>query len=405
MIQFKLVFISFITAVTGVKKMKKRKILYLLLTAVMLCGCSKQSESITTFPSGVPLSDKPQVKPPETIAETTAETAAPETEPENIEKGTAVIAFGGDTTQSDVFGEATSWRSMKYPFEDVADIFGGADIAFVNLETCVSDRGESEKSEGFGFRTSPEYLQAYTEAGIDIVSCANNHTRDYGMDALSDTFTNLTQYEIDYIGAGNNLSEAQKLEIYEVNGIKIGFTALNMINMNPTWYATEERAGINCVDFADCEDYLDLIAEYDKQCDVLFVSAHWGIEYTNAITEEQEQMAHLLCDNGADIILGHHSHVLQPIESYNGSMIFYSLGNFLFYKMDDYAGMTGIFEIEIDENGFKSGKLSPVFITNCKSVLLDPENEMYGEIIELTRSISEPYNVKITENGGIEPVE
>ena len=83
-------------------------------------------------------------------------------------------------------------------------------------------------------------------------------------------------------------------------------------------------------------------------------------------------------------------------------MIFYSLGNFLFYKMDDDSGITAIFEIEVDKNGFVSGKLSPVFISNCKSNLLDEDNERYGEIIELCRTISAPYGVNITENGGIE---
>ncbi len=386
--------------------MKKNRIIPVILTAVLLSGCAEKKPSETELiPEGVILSDEPSVKPAETIGTTTALEIPIYSEPSEEASGKAVIAFGGDTTQSDVFAEATSWRSMGYPFEDVRDIFRNADISFVNLETCVSDRGESEKKEGFGFRTPPEYLGVYTEAGIDIVSCANNHTRDYGMDALSDTFKHLTEHGIDYIGAGNNPSEAEKLEIYEKNGIKIGFTAFNMINMDPTWYVTDERAGLNCVDFADSEYYLNLISEYDKRCDVLVVSAHWGVEYTNAITEEQEQFAHLLCDNGADIILGHHSHVLQPIESYNGSMIFYSLGNFLFYKMDDTSGMTAIFEIEIDKNGFVSGKLSPVFITNCKANLIAEDKEMYGEIIELCRRISEPYNVKITENGGIEPVE
>lgn len=387
------------------RKMKKNKILYIMLSAaVLLCGCSGRENEIPsqTFPKGVALGSAPEVKPAETIVISETKTEAVTAAPEEEKSGTAVISFAGDTTQSDVFAEATSWRSMAYPFEDVAHIFGGADLAFVNLETCVSDRGESEKKEGFGFQTPPEYLQVYTEAGIDIVSCANNHVRDYGMDALGDTFSNLTEHGIDYIGAGNEISEAEKLVTYDVNGIKIGFTALNMINMDPTWYARDDRAGINCVDFADCADYLNLISEYDKKCDVLIVSAHWGVEYTNEITEEQEQFAHLLCDNGADIILGHHSHVLQPIESYNGSMVFYSLGNFLFYKMDDNAGKTAIFEIVIDENGFVSGKLSPVFISYCKSVLLDTEDEMYGEIIELMRGISEPYGVTITENGGIE---
>ncbi len=388
--------------------MRKNRILYLMLPlAVLLSGCSGEQNGTTvnTMPDGVIMETDPEIKPAETFVVTETGTTATGTEPASEESGTVIVSFAGDTTQSDVFGEATSWRTMAYPFEDVADTFRNSDIAFVNLETSVSNRGESEKSEGFGFRTDPKYLEVYTEAGIDIVSCANNHVRDYGMDALSDTFTNLTEYGIDYVGAGNDISEAEKLVTYEKNGVTIGFTAFNMINMDPTWYANDERAGINCIDFADCEEYLKLISEYDKQCDVLFVSVHWGVEYYNDITEEQEQLAHLLCDNGADIILGHHSHVLQPVEYYNGSMIFYSLGNFLFYKMDDNAGKTAIFEIEVDKNGFVSGKLSPVFISYCKSVLLDPESdEMYAEIIELVRSISEPYGVKISGNGGIEVI-
>lgn len=379
----------------------KKRILCLLLSAVLLCGCSEEKPKVNTMPKGTLITDEPSAKPAETIV-TTVQTTEAVTTTEPQPKGSVRVAFAGDTTQSDVFAEATSWRSMKYPFEDVNSIFSEADIAFVNLETCVSDRGESEKKEGFGFQTPPEYLQVYTEAEIDLVSVANNHVRDYGMDALDDTFSNLDAYGLGYIGAGRNITEAEKMILYDINGLKVGFTGLNMINMNPTWYATDDRAGINCVDFAACEDYLELISEYDKQCDLLFVSVHWGVEYTNAITEEQQQFGHMLCDSGADVILGHHSHTLQPVEYYNGSMIFYSLGNFLFYKMDDYSGMTAIFEIEADKDGFVSGKLSPVFITNCKAALLEEDDEMYGEIIELCRTISEPYGVNITENGGIE---
>lgn len=378
----------------------KKRILCLLLSAFILCGCAEEKNEVITLSSGVPLEGGQAVKPAETIVVTTTVTEAVTTAPQPSEP--VKIAFAGDTTQSDVFAEATSWRSMSYPFEDVRDIFSGADISFVNLETCVSDRGESEKKEGFGFRTPPEYLQVYTEAGIDLVSAANNHVRDYGMDALDDTFANLEAHGLGYIGAGRNITEAEKMIVYEINGLKIGFTALNMINMDPTWYAKDDRAGINCVDFAACDEYLSLISEYDKQCDLLFVSVHWGIEYTNEITEEQQEFGHLLCDMGADIILGHHSHTLQPVEYYNGSMIFYSLGNFLFYKMDDDSGMTAIFEIEVDKDGFVSGKLSPVFITNCKSTLLEEDDEMYGEIIELCKTISAPYGVNITENGDIE---
>lgn len=388
----------------------KRSVILSLALLFTLTGCiadsnnsGELSQTIPTVVYSTTTSATESTVQTEITEDTTNISTSPETsEPDEIESGTAVIAFAGDTTQSDIFNETTSLHSIEYPFEDVAPIFREADISFVNLETCVSERGQSEKNEGYGFRTPPQFLEVYTTAGIDIVSCANNHARDYGMDALADTFGNLDKYGIDYIGAGSDIDAAKKLVTYEINGIKIGFTACNMINHNSTWYATDERAGLVCVDYGDHQWYLDLISEYEKQCDVLFVSVHWGIEYLYDITAEQQEFGHQLCDSGADIILGHHPHVLEPIEHYNGKMIFYSLGNFLFYKMDDYAGQTAIFEIEIDKNGFISGRLSPVFITYCKSKLLDSDSEMYAEIIELCDRISEPYGVSVNESGEIE---
>lgn len=381
----------------------KRKKICALSALLLLCGCSAaKSEPIQ---SGIPIITAVSVKPPETFTITPETTEAVQHEDEINTYSTALIAAAGDTTQSDIFGDSTSWRDMSYPFEKVAELFRDADLAFVNLETSVSTRGSSEKKEGYGFRTDPKYLEAYTLAGIDVVSCANNHTRDFGMDALADTFTSLDEYGIRYVGAGMNRTEAERLELFELNGITVGFTAINMINMNSTWYATDERAGLNCVDSWDCERELELISQYDEQCDVLLVSVHWGLEYYNTITNEQQEFAHKLCDSGADIILGHHPHVLQPIESYRDSVIFYSMGNFLFYKMDDDAGKTALFEIEIDKNGFIGGKMHPVFITNCQSVLLDKESEMYTEILELAREISLPYGVIISDDGGIQLTE
>ena len=185
----------------------KKKIFCLLMSALVLCGCSEAETKEPSKLSGVIITEESTVKPAETAALTT--TAPPVSTTVPAPSGTVKIAFTGDTTQSDVFAEATSWRSMKYPFEDVNEIFSSADIAFVNLETCVSDGGESEKKEGYGFQTFPEYLQVYTEAGIDIVSAANNHVRDFGMEALDDTFANLDAYSIDYIGAGRDITEAE----------------------------------------------------------------------------------------------------------------------------------------------------------------------------------------------------
>ncbi|MCM1334208.1 MAG: CapA family protein [Bacteroides sp.] len=405
------------------KNAKKRLLsLVFLLFTFMTGGCTAEpirSETTAAAPlpkpaaletsataEGTPPSPLPTEAPVSSAgtsatAPTASSAEAAETTGSSDPGATAVIAFAGDTTQSDVFGEATAARNLSYPFEDVAPYFRAADLAFVNLETSVSTRGESEKPEGFGFRTDPAYLAVYREAGIDLVSLANNHTRDYGNEAFADTILHLGESGIDQVGAGASLGEAARLAVYDLNGIRVGFTACNMINMNPTWYAAEDRAGLCCVDLADCADYLGRIAEYDRECDVLFVSVHWGIEYVNLMTEEQRTFARLLCDNGADVILGSHPHVLQPIERYGESVIFYSLGNFLFYKMDDEAGKTALFEIEIDRNGFIGGTIRPVFIQYCKSNLLSTADPMYTEILTLVRTISEPYGVTVGEEGEI----
>lgn len=370
--------------------------------ALFLCSCSSIADRTDTAKEqGVAITTRSTAAPALTAPETEAQTEPVFAElPEN-EDIRAVISFVGDVTQSDIFGETTAYRYPEYPFEDVAGIFNSADLSFANLETCVSERGESEKSEGYGFRTSPGSLEVFTLAGIDIVSAANNHVRDYGMDALGDTFINLESAGLKYVGAGWDKNEAEKIEVFELNGITVGFTACNMINMNPTWCAEEGRAGIACVDSDNSEAYLAKIAEYDKLCDVLFVSVHWGVEYYNEVTDEQRDFAHKLCDSGADIILGHHPHVLEPIESYNNSVIFYSLGNFLFYKMNDEAGETAVFTVEISKNGFEGGKMSPVVISYCKAVLLSEESEQGAAIIGRVAELSDKYGIAVDERGGI----
>lgn len=392
-------------------KMKKyiRAAALFAAAALLLCSCKsiesrtditgEQGVAITTRATALPAMAAPKTEAKtEITTESPTEEELPETENENSR---AVISFVGDVTQSDVFGEATAARYPEYPFEDVSGIFQSADLSFANLETCVSERGESEKKEGYSFRTSPDFLDVFTLAGIDIVSVANNHVRDFGMEALDDTFVSLENAGLKYVGAGRNSSEAEKLELFDLNGITVGFTACNMINMNPTWYAEEDRAGIACVDSDNSGEYLEKIADYDKLCDVLFVSVHWGVEYYNEVTEEQQAFAHSLCDNGADIILGHHPHVLEPIESYKNSVIFYSLGNFLFYKMNDEAGETAVFTVEISKNGFESGKMSPVVISYCKAVLLEEESENGAAIIGRVASLSDKYGIEIDEKGGI----
>ncbi len=344
-----------------------------------------------------PASDMEQSDPPEPEGE----------ESSKSECGSVRICLGGDTSIDTEFADAAVKWGVNYPWKEVIDIFSSADIAAVNLETCVSNRGESEKPEGLGFRTPPEMLEGFVNAGIDIVNLANNHTRDFGYDALLDTLDHLEEYGIGYFGAGRDIDEAQSLYVKEVNGVKVGFAGCNYVWLSSDCAAGEDHAGINMVySISDerTQAFLKKVSEYDSQCDVLIVFMHCGVEevfYTNSY---QESLSRALIDNGADIVVGAHPHTIQPIEFYKGKPIFYSIGNLIFWHVDDdIDGLTCIFDITVDKNGFKSLKLHPLFIKNYKVYLLDKEEDSarYYQIIELVNDLCNPYGLAFDDDGNM----
>lgn len=329
------------------------------------------------------------------------------TDGENSGDGIVRICIGGDTSIDSEFADFAYSRGVDYPWAEITEVMSNADIAIVNLETCVSDRGESEKREGYGFRTPPDMLEGFKNAGIDAVNLANNHTRDFGYDALLDTFSNLKDYGISYFGAGRDIDEASGLLIIEKNGVKIGFTGANRVYLAPNCAAGEEHAGINQIGDADSEAtkaYIERISEYDTLCDVLIVFLHAGTEEVFEVTSYQKQVSKMFIDAGADIVVGGHSHTLQPIEFYNGKPIFYSIGNLIFWHIDDdIDGLTAIFDIEVDKNGFAGLKLHPLFIKNYKVYYLkDGEGNYsgrYRQILDLVNEICEPYDVAFDDSG------
>lgn len=322
------------------------------------------------------------------------------------ENATARICLGGDTSIDSEFADAANKWGVDYPWKEVTEIFSSADISIVNLETCVSERGKSEKREGYGFRTPPSMLEGFANAGIDMVNLANNHTRDFGYDALLDTFEHLNSYGIDYFGAGKDIDEASGLVIKEVNGIKIGFAGCNYVYLAKDCAADVDHAGVNMVykmSDSRTKAFLDKVKEYDAMCDILIVFMHAGIEEVFDINTYQKDLSRALIDNGADIVVGAHPHTLQPIEFYNGKPIFYSIGNLIFWHIDDdIDGLTCIFDITVDKNGFKSLKLHPLFIKNYKVYLLkDSEGKhptRYNQIMALMNDLCLKYGLGFDEN-------
>ena len=225
--------------------------------------------------------------------------------------------------------------NFKFPFWKVADYLNKADLVFGNLESPISDKGEKVGSI-YSFRAEPEAIDGLTYAGFDVLSLANNHAFDYGWDALKDTLERLKEAGIDSVGIDSPV-------IKEIKNTKIAFLAYTNLGL-PSW-------GIGWADWNNLEEIKKQVQETKEKADILIVSLHAGEEYQKTPTKFQVDFSKMAIDAGADLVVEHHSHVVQPQEEYKGKFIFYGLGNFVFDQGFSEETMRGLLlEISI-ENG------------------------------------------------------
>lgn len=194
----------------------------------------------------------------------------------------------------------------KYFFKNVRHIFETDDLTIVNLETPLTNASK-KANKTFAFKGKPEYTQILKEGSIEAVNLANNHTYDYLERGMKDTVAALSKANIEYFGEANK-------SITEVKGIKIG--NLGYKGWNNSQYV---KAGIK-------KD----IEAMKKTADLVLVSFHWGDEGVNYPNNVQKDLGRFSIDQGADLVIGHHPHVIQGIEEYKGKNIIYSLANFSF---------------------------------------------------------------------------
>ena len=212
--------------------------------------------------------------------------------------------------------------------EGLRDEIAAADLFIANQEFPFSDRGAPAADKQFTFRLPPARLTVLEQMGVDVVTLANNHTLDYGQDALLDTCALLDGAGIVRIGAGADIDEAAKAEILEIKGKRIGFLAASRVYPDGSWAASGARPGV--MSTYDPAMLLEAIRRLRPDCDYLVVYVHWGIERNTSPEAYQVTMGRQYIDAGADLVVGSHPHVLQGIEYYKGKPILYSLGNFVF---------------------------------------------------------------------------
>lgn len=232
----------------------------------------------------------------------------------------------GDIMLSRAIGKlAANKADDTFPFVTTAEVLRSADIAFANLESPISSRG-IQSGNKYSFRADPQTVDGLVAAGFDVVSVANNHIWDYSEDAFSDTLSVLKKNGIMPVGGGETHSEAHAPKIITVGKTRVAFLAYT--NLVPAWL--DEEAAAPAVARYDDDILKADITHASELADVVIVSFHWGEEYETKHNTAQERVARLAIDVGADLVVGHHPHVVQEVEEYGGGYIAYSLGNFVF---------------------------------------------------------------------------
>ena len=282
--------------------------------------------------------------------------------------------------------------------EDIIEEMRSADITMINNEFPYSDRGSPTAGKKFTFRADPSTVHYLNDLGVDIVGLANNHAYDHGPEALLDTFDTLSGAEIQYVGAGRDITEAMTPRYIEAGGMKIAFTAATQIERSlpaDTKEATETDPGV--LRTLDPAKYLEVIKQADEEADFTIAFVHWGTENEFQYEASQKELAEKYVEAGADLIIGAHPHVLQGFEYIGDVPVVYSMGNFWFNSKTLDSCMI---EATLMEGELTELKFIPCIQKGCFTSMLHPGDSDFERILsdELSRSAG---NVELSEDGVI----
>jgi poly-gamma-glutamate capsule biosynthesis protein CapA/YwtB (metallophosphatase superfamily) len=338
---------------------------------------------------------------PTTTLMPTSTTEAPTTTTTTI-PAQLTVAAGGDVMGDRKVGTFMDKNGGPAAFEGVKPYLEAADVAFVNLEGAISDTGSRLLSKEYTFRARPALLDGLTSAGVDVVSLANNHSLDYRWKALSDCISRLDTAGIKHAGAGSNYNEASAPAIIETPAGKVAVIAASEIASS--FAASSERPGTYHVSPGSSRDQalLDKVAAAAKEADFVIVSLHWGVEYKTGANSHQISRAHALIDAGADLILGHHPHVVQGLEIYKDRLIVYSMGDFVF---DHYSRITGeafVLQVSIPRDGTAPwGTIVPVYLSDSFGIPAVVTGTSAARILDRLTSLSAKRGLALTIDGDI----
>lgn len=302
----------------------------------------------------------------------------------------ARVVFLGDIFLGSWAADFIEKYGVDYPFRGCEEILLKADLAVGNLEGPITADGEPFPDKEFLLKMPPGCQVGLYEANIRCVNLANNHMMDYGLTGLKATFASLDSSNIRWFGAGFNRREGLEEAVFTIKNQTFAFLGFSATFPQEFW-ATDSSAGTA---FPWHEDLVESVNRCAEEYDVLVVSFHWSEEKLEYPKDYQLDLAHLCIDMGADLVVGHHPHVVQGVESYHGVPIFYSLGNFTFasYSESALVGMAAV--VDFAEGKAVSASVIPLNVHNAE-VHFQPKpitgtrlNEFYKHLLNISQELN-----------------
>ncbi len=308
-----------------------------------------------------------------------------------------VVTAVGDIMLAGRWTPLLRQNGYGHSFNGVRNVLAASDINLANLESPIAVGGDEYLEKKFRFRAEPQVAPALKAAGFNLVTLANNHSMDFGGEALAETLQHLRSASIDWIGAGKNLSEARKMALYSIKGKKIAFLGYSL-TQPIEFFAGPDRPGT-------APGYEKLvtadIAAARRQADYVIVSFHWGKEANSTVQAYQLAAAHKAIDAGADVIIGHHPHILQGIERYGRGIIFYSLGNFAFASKSRTADVSAMVRLRLNSDR-REAEILPLDVLH-RRVGFQPQlltGARGAAVIKTLSDLSVPLSTKIQSKEG-----
>jgi poly-gamma-glutamate capsule biosynthesis protein CapA/YwtB (metallophosphatase superfamily) len=331
------------------------------ITLVAACGDAPSRDEPVEVPGG----GVPQVTdgeaPPRAAADpplrgspTPRPTAAPASPP--AEAPPIVVALTGDVHGSGAVARVLA--AQRNPFEEMAAVLGAADVTVVNLETAVGSSGTPGSKQSF--QASPALLDMLVDAGVSILNLANDHSMDFGVAGLLETMELARARGLMIVGAGRNAGEAYAPALIDVGGRRLAVVGLTRIIPVAEWAATDDRPGVASA--YEPGRAAEAVAAARAVADHVVVTIHWGAEDETCPDDHQLALAAVLVDAGADVVAGHHPHVLQGVSFLDRALVAYSLGNFVYQAGSVEAARSGVLTVSLSPTGPERWGFEPAVI-------------------------------------------